>query len=255
MYIDDSFIDKYIGYVTPLYMTIYMYLRRRSASRLSAKKVCDDMGISSNSLRRSINFWYQQGEIEYLKWEDGSDEIIFRFTTKKTKELPLTDAQNLLNTDEEFKQIIGLFQSTFQTVSAKDKMTIASLYSGNHFNKDTFVVLLKYAVDHGAKYPAYAFKIASKWVDAGIQTYLGALCWIDNLWAKFCSWNSWYGDYNCNVSPLTDADIKMFRTWNELYDDDMVKKAIDITMLNKMKKNLPYTNGVLKNMAKDSSST
>ena len=240
MFIRDDFIDKYVGFVDPGYVMVYLYISRNRKDALSVNKAASALGIQPATLRKALTFWHQQEELSFFI--DGDALKIHSIAYSAKSDAPLPDVSQL-EKDPEFTEILTMISEAFPRVSAEDKAKIAHLYSDYHFRKDVFAFLIKYAQEHHAKFPGYMVKIGEQMHQAGVSTAKSALCWADGTWQLFCRWNRLYGA----AEGVSDRDIDIFRRWKETYTEEQVAEAIKTTVQRTNKKVTAYTDKVLAN--------
>lgn len=249
MYISDSFIEKYLGLIPPVYITSYIYFLHNNKGSYTPAEVCRDLGINQGTLRKVLRFWDEQKTITYI-WKDDPDSPVFNklFVTIKPEkeeidEVSYIESKKLLESPE-FSEVVKLTKSVFPSMKDHDITKIAYYWKKHGFRKDLFVILLKYCRDHEAKYPAYMFTVAKKWADADIRTPKAASAWMEGKWKRFLLWKR---KYLVSKEPPTDHEISVFDEWSSKYSDDNILEAIDITVTNNKGLNLNYTAGVLRN--------
>ena len=251
MYISDAFFDKYIGLVSAHYLTSYLYLLRKRKNTFKASDVCQDLGISTPTLKKILRFWSEQEVLTYDWKETGQFTIKIRTEEKTFHEATYKETKELLESPA-FLEVIDLTKTVFPEISVADKAKLGGMWTEYDMtNKDFYVVLLKYCRDHGARHPSYMFTIAKKWYDAGVKTPAAALAWIDGKWGAYCNIRKRYGV----GGPPTDPEIAVFEEWKANYSDEQIGNAIDITVMNTGKMSVNYTSAVLRNFKKNAESS
>ena len=89
MFIRDDFIDKYVGFVDPGYVMVYLYISRNRKDALSVNKAASALGIQPATLRKALTFWHQQEELSFFI--DGDALKIHSIAYSAKSDAPLPD--------------------------------------------------------------------------------------------------------------------------------------------------------------------
>lgn len=269
-----DFIDKYVRFVKPEYVQIYIYIKycvEKNGAFPDTAEIAAALDILPTKAEFVIEYWTSCGEFIYengvytIKSDDNKTE-----TDKKAK-IKAADAakKNLIQrvrsmkpsySQEEIdavatanKQISGLFYQAEKilnkVLTASDMELIFSFNDWLGLPVEVILMLLTYAAKKGKTTKRYLETVAIDWAEKGIDTFESAEAYVSELEAIDCAEHQVRSILGIYDRGLTTTEKKYIKLWTEnmKIPTELISLAYDKTVEYTGKLSWSYMDKMLQN--------
>lgn len=249
-----------------LRVLIYAAGVESDGSVLDGASAAKELGISEAEVKSSIKFWCGAGVLKKSKAvkesvsvpekkEESQNTVCRRALPEKTNvSFTASELCEIANENGEFKALIDMAQQTAGWIfNTKDIEVVADLYSNLMLSTEYILALIGYFVKRREKPLRYLIKVASNYIEDGIDTAAALeekLQWLEKFDGRAGRVRSMFG---MGARDFSKKEMEFLAKWFDEFkvSDDMLKEAYEITVNNTGKASFSYINKILENWHAD----
>lgn len=225
----------------------------RTLLSVTEKELCDRLGVTKETLSRSLSVLTALGVLQY-DGKDGASEVKPKTATgKRTRvsELPsYTDAEftAVLEKHTELSDLITEAQNALGKIfNISETKLFVGIAEEFGFDEEFLLILLDFCKKTDRKSMRYIEKLATSLYDGGIRTASALTEHFHRLEAQNKAQNKIRAIFGMGERALTGKEKEFIAKWTENYGFgfDMIEKAYEITVNATSKPSMSYTNKVL----------
>lgn len=266
-------VDKYINEASHDDLKVLLYLFRKTDDTVTLEKSCEELSISEDSFKKSVNFWVKRGLFKCTKQKDGIElkeekidlkeqrETAAKTAAVKVFDTPIEYAQSEIaeksRQNAEIKFILDSVPDQLgRTISPSECSILVYLYEGVGLPADVIVMLVGYCVNIGKPHIRYIEQLAIGWAKDGVDTGEKAERRIKDLESSRTLEGKVRSILGINDRALTDTEKKYIAAWSSLGSSpDLIKLAYEICVARTEKLSFPYMNKILKSWSENNIKT
>lgn len=257
------FVDKYLPKANATFVKIYIYAYRHSfnnASDFCVECIAKDLGVLETDVINAFEYWNKEGVI---KFEEKKGEYFIEFSdldeskesekeASKEKKKPRYSAKEINIYMEQDKSVKDMYllaeQILARPLSTTEITTIFGFYDWLSLPKDVVLMLLEHCASFNKTNVRYIEKVAIDWAQKEINTVAKAKKHIDKLAKSYALTGKIKSILQISDRNFTETELKYINTWINEYkaNEEVIKKAYDITIVNTSKLSYPYITSIIK---------
>lgn len=282
--VPNSIADQHLKLASGLSIKVLLLLLRHDGN-MELKEMAEQLSQSMADIQDAVNYWVGHGVLiveeeppptiesptaaaiqpvtvqltPTLQYQEVQPEPSAPQEPSRQTLVTISHARQRLTTQQinemgkQDKNIVYLLQET-QSVLGKPLTpvatdTVAALYSYYGMQPDMILMLIHYCVSIGKDNMRYIEKVASDWLERGVDSHEKAEAEIVRLSQKECLENKIKASFGIYDRSLVTSEKKYIRTWLGEYKIDLalIILAYERTVEIKGKLSFPYINGILSN--------
>ena len=159
--LDNNFLDKYLTKINPIFICIYIYIKKTNTN--SAKEIAEAFDILESDALKAINFF-----------KEAEKDLILESNADSLAKPPVYSPKELEIYQNSYKEIRELFKfcekSMGKFFDAKHLSTIYSFYDFYGLSFELITYLIEYCTSVGQNRINYIEAVAIDWAKNGIDT-------------------------------------------------------------------------------------
>ena len=174
IFIDNTFLDKYISSAPPVYIVIFLCAQQFLQSgkgNFTSKDISDKLSITESDAKKGLEYWGENGENLGIIDERPVFKIQSQAPNYSSDEITY-----YINHNDDFRSLLNSAQDYMgKLISISEISILYSLHDWLRLPLEVIELLLAYCCENGHKSMRYIEKVAISWADEGVKDLDSAL--------------------------------------------------------------------------------
>ncbi len=237
---------------TAAQLRVLLFVMSRGNENINPKAVSDELGMSVDDAKDLLDYWKERGILEPENSATPSSDAKETVTPVKTfippeTKLTMKDVEELRKNDPGFVFVLRESERILgKTFTSADTQSIAWLISYAGIAPEIIVTIIEYCSTIGQKSMRYICKVATEWLDAGIDT-------VEKSEERIRTLNearSWEGEIKSVLEIYGRNFVTKEREYCEIWkkigvSKELIRTAYERTIEQTGKLSFPYMNKIL----------
>lgn len=239
--------DKHLKLATLSQLKVLLYFMRNISDGINPEQISKATALPQSEVEDALLFWSQCG---ILKSEAPVQSRV-REAVVVTAQMPSrADVIKRGLEDERLAFLLREAQLKFgRNLKQNENSLLVALYDDYGMDVSVILLLLGYAVSEKRCNISFIKTVASKWLNAGVETVTDAEALIADAAKQRLAWGVVQKVFGIEKRNPSEKELELSNKWvNEwCFGTDMLKAAYDVCVDSKTKLSLAYIDSILKN--------
>ncbi|MBR5473262.1 MAG: DnaD domain protein [Clostridia bacterium] len=242
--------DKYLKIATHTQIKVLLYFMRNISDGIEPQKISEALSLPVTEVEDALLFWQQRDILVGEKEKEPEKKNVIINSTMPTR-------ADVIKRGLEDKQLMFLLREAQlkfgRNLKQNESQLLVSLYDDHGMDPSVILLLLQYAVREGKCNISFVKKIATHWLNQGVQTVVDAERLITEQTKQNLAWSIVQNVFGIERRNPSAKELELSNLWiNEWQiSKDLLKAAYDACIDAKTKLSMPYVAKIIESWHKD----
>lgn len=231
--------DKFLKTATHTQLKVILYFMRNISQAIDAGSISQALSLPESEVEDALVFWQQHNVLVGEAKKEPEQKLVIINTQMPTR----TDVIKRGMEDESLMFLLREAQLKFgRNLKQNESQLLVSLYDDHGMEVSVILLLLQYAAKEGKCNISFVKKIATQWLNAGVENVIDAERLIAEAAKENLAWSVVQSTFGIERRNPSAKELEYSNLWiNEWkINTDMLRAAYDACIDAKTKLSMPY---------------